>query len=111
MVFQTSHGNSVQFQENTNGGVTTGQCSYVDWQGRTIRINYTKYPDGRVDVVTEPRVWQPKRAYRTCIREARKEEERLNREMAETEADLRMQMQDIQSEMERQEQEAFGRGG
>ncbi|XP_037793922.1 protein SPT2 homolog [Penaeus monodon] len=110
MVFQTSHGNSMQFQENTNRGVTTGQCSYVDWRGRTINISYTKHADGKVDVVTDPEVWQPKAAYRNCVRKAKEEEKKLNNEMAEIEADLRQQEQELQSDIARQESEAFGRG-
>ncbi|XP_042860708.1 repetin-like isoform X3 [Penaeus japonicus] len=111
MVFQTSSGSNLQFQENTHRGTTTGQCSYVDRTGRTIRISYTKRADGTVNVETNPVVWRPMAAYRSCIAAARDEEKRLNREMSKIESDMRRQEQSIEEEVARQENAAMGGGG
>ncbi|XP_042855597.1 uncharacterized protein LOC122242365 [Penaeus japonicus] len=136
-VFQVSSGDfGAQILVVSQDGITTGLCSYVDQQGRTVKINYSEYPNGTVeadskqDFVTDPvaalgpckeAVNRQQESHRQLVAQLEKEQQELQQNLHRQQQQLheqlfrqqesfRRQQQNLQQQLRRQQQNIFGSG-
>lgn len=112
-VFQVSSGDfGAQILLVSQDGVTTGLCSYVDEQGRSVKINYTEYPNGTVEANSKQKfVKDPVAALRPCKETARRQQEshrqlvaRIEKEQRELQENLQRQQQTLHEQLRRQQE-------
>ncbi|XP_047482383.1 uncharacterized protein LOC125034547 [Penaeus chinensis] len=112
-VFQVSSGDfGAQILVVSQDGVTTGLCSYVDQQGRSVKINYSEYPNGTVEADSnQDFVTDPVAALEPCKEAVRRQQEshrqlvlQLEKEQQELQQNLQRQQQNLQEQLHRQQQ-------
>lgn len=116
-VFQVSSGDyGAQILVVQQDGVTTGLCSYQDEQGRTVKINYTEYPNGSIEATSPQKfVTDPVAALGPCKdavklqqQQHQQQIQQLQQSQAALQASIQAQQQQIQDQLHRM-QEGFRR--